>query len=64
VPIALLIAAFLFGFAFFGFGYGSGSTGTGSVQAPRVKSHHANCKARMSAGKSRRDCGGGPPANP
>jgi hypothetical protein len=62
VPIAILIAVFLFGFAFFGFG--SGSTSTGSGQAPRVKPHHVNCKARMSAGESRRNGCGGPPANP
>jgi hypothetical protein len=55
--VLILIPVALPGFGVFG--VGSGSTGTGQ----RLKPPHVSCKARMSAGESRRDCGG-PPANP
>lgn len=62
----LLILLALLGFGFFAFGSGSGSTGSGSAPQ-RSTPHHVKCsarmKARMSAGESRRRCGG-PPANP
>lgn len=45
--------------SFVTFGVGSGSSGSGHP----LKPHRVNCKARMSSGESRRDCGG-PPVNP
>jgi hypothetical protein len=61
MALLLVILAFL---GFVVLGTGSGSTGVkDSGTATRPAPHHVNCKARMSAGESRRDCGG-PPANP
>ena len=59
--IFILVA--LLGFGVFGFGSGSSGTGS-SPPKPRLKVHHVNCKARMSAGESRRNGCGSPPANP
>jgi hypothetical protein len=53
--------------ALLGFGvFGVGSTSTGISPPPKAKPkiQHVNCKARMSAGESRRNGCGGPPANP
>jgi hypothetical protein len=55
--IFILLALLGFGV----FGVASSSTGTGKYTKPKL--HHFNCKTRMGAGESRRDCGG-PPANP
>jgi hypothetical protein len=58
--IFILLALLSFG----AFGVGSTSTGTSAPTKARPKVHHVNCKARMSAGESRRNGCGGPPANP
>jgi hypothetical protein len=61
MALLLVILAFL---GFVVLGAGSGSTGVKDSATSRLRTpHHVSCKARMSAGESRRDCGG-PPVNP
>jgi hypothetical protein len=61
VALILILLALL---GFGALGSGSGSTGSGGTQHFRPhRVHQLDCKARMSTGESRRDCGG-PPANP
>jgi hypothetical protein len=60
----IFIILVLLGFGVFGTGCGSTGTTGGTTAHPR---HHVKCsarmKAQMSAGATRRRCGG-PPANP